>query len=707
MEKNDKNIDQVLYNQPLFESMARFEDAVWMIDLETQQGFIMHDRFTPSRLGMTVPLDYLLDIIYTSSNPFDAREMATHFTLEALSSLKDIEEYTSPSFMVNGEYHKLRYTLTPSRGPRGIVTRVFVTFMDVQAMLDMQQNAERQKQLYQSISHITSHAKSIDEGVNRALAIIGQYAGVSRVYIFENEENEDFSSNTFEWCNDGIAHCADKLQHVSYDEYGYKELFTDNRFLCITDVNKLPEKQRKFFEMRDIKAVMNYAFYDDDRFMGYIGLDCCVRTRPEWTNNSSDQQMLTFASDLLLTYLIKERHLQRIISARERELQQHAIVRALSEDYLLIALSNPETGMMRALKVHEELMSIFPDVNREEEYPHDQIYHQYAELRVHPDDRHGFLRYLSVKNIKAELKRKSTFHYNYRIINTKGEVHYFRSRHQRLEGGCEFISAYRCIDEIIHYEQENRRIQEEAHAAQEYAEKTQLFMSNMSHEFRTPLNAIVGFSELLCDDEGMALMSKDEKNEISHLVRKNSSLLMTLVNDVLDISSAESGRMKMTFRRVNCAELFKGAVAAVRESYKETTRAEFRLEGCPDEYFMVTDPQRLSQVLYNLLSNAAKNTPEGSIVVGGSPSPEEGVMHFWVKDTGCGIPAENAELIFDRFEKLDPFKQGTGLGLAISRAILERLGGRIWLDTDYTDGALFHFTHAIDLHVEQNQVIRM
>lgn len=694
------------YNKPLFESMSRFEDAVWMIDLEQQEGYILHDRFTPSRLGMRVPLDYLLDIIYTSNNPFDANEMASHFTLDSLSALTQNEEYTSPSFLVNGEPHTLRYTLTPAKGARGTVARVFVTFLDVQEMLDKQGEADRQRRLYQIVSHILSHSRDVNEAVNKALERIGNIVGVSRIYIFENDPDDpDMCSNTFEWCNKGVEPKMPYQQHLSYEKYGFKELFHDRQFVCYSDVSVLPDFQRRTYEAQGVKALMQYVFYDDDRLAGFIGLDSCEQARPEWKSESADQQMLLFVSELLFTFLKKERNLEHIKRVQAKEKEQHAIVNALSDEYITVFLSNPERMTMRILKVNDELLQLFPQVDTRLEYSHDELYEQYITNRVHPADREEARKSLKLSRIMNELSNAGTYHYNYRIIDFDGVEHYFRSRHQWLPGTNEILSAYRCIDETIQYEREHQRILDEARAAHEYAEKTRQFMSSMSHEFRTPLNAIVGFTDMLCDPNYADMLSPKDREEMGGLIRTNAHLLTTLVNDVLDISAAEAGRLKMNYQRVDVTALCRKVIHSVRSAYGYLTNAEFKLEVSHEDFWVKTDSQRLSQVLYNLLSNAAKNTPSGTISLGFNLDSESHLLQFCVKDTGCGIPVEKAEVIFDRFEKLDSFKQGTGLGLAICRAIAQRFGGNVWLDTSYTDGALFRFTHRTDLDVVEGTTV--
>lgn len=216
------------------------------------------------------------------------------------------------------------------------------------------------------------------------------------------------------------------------------------------------------------------------------------------------------------------------------------------------------------------------------------------------------------------------------------------------------------------------------------------FLANMSHEIRTPLNAIVGFSSVLIGKD----VTEEEREEYCEIIQKNSDLLLHLINDILDISRLESGRIKLLNEKCNLVDLCKTAIATVE--YTRRTNAQFRLCIPYESVEFFTDSQRFQQVLINLLTNAAKFTAEGVITVEVIVKWEEAKVIIKVIDTGCGIPVEKSERIFERFEKLNEYAQGTGLGLSICRVIVEQLGGYIWLDKEYADGACFVFTHPLE-----------
>jgi signal transduction histidine kinase len=243
--------------------------------------------------------------------------------------------------------------------------------------------------------------------------------------------------------------------------------------------------------------------------------------------------------------------------------------------------------------------------------------------------------------------------------------------------------------------------------AEEASNMKSTFIANMSHEIRTPLNAIVGFSQIITTPE--MEITEEERKEFSDLIMMNSNLLLNLVNDILDLSKMDAGKMTYSLAPVDIVDLCTMAANSAKSDLK--AGVEIFTDMPSGSITITTDKQRLLQVMTNLLSNAKKCTEVGSITVkvskcraDGTPIGNHKAANFVsvsVSDTGCGIPPEKAEQVFARFKKLDSFRQGTGLGLSITRTIVEQLGGRIWVDTNYTLGARFVFTHPIHAVIKE------
>lgn len=220
--------------------------------------------------------------------------------------------------------------------------------------------------------------------------------------------------------------------------------------------------------------------------------------------------------------------------------------------------------------------------------------------------------------------------------------------------------------------------------AQEADKMKNAFIANMSHEIRTPLNAIVGFSRLITETENAS-----EQQEFLTIINNNSDLLLQLINDILDFAKIESGTLNYNISNVDlkdiCHEVY------VSQSLKMTSDVALLFHGeLLPSVRLQTDTQRVEQVLLNLLSNAIKCTNQGFVSL--SYEVEEEFVRVSITDTGIGIAKDKQLSVFDRFVKLDDFRQGTGLGLSICKMIIEKLGGEIGVKSELGKGATFWFT---------------
>ena len=232
------------------------------------------------------------------------------------------------------------------------------------------------------------------------------------------------------------------------------------------------------------------------------------------------------------------------------------------------------------------------------------------------------------------------------------------------------------------------RLEQSQRALENAIQTKSLFLSNMSHEIRTPLSAISGFSALLTD-KGLDM---DTRQQCGEVIQQNSDLLLKLINDVIDLSNLGLGKMKFKFGYYDAITICHNVIETVNKV--KQTQAEVLFRTSLDFLELYTDDSRLQQLLINLLINSTKFTSSGSITLEVSRESDITAL-FSVTDTGCGIPLEQQNKIFNRFEKLNEGVQGTGLGLSICQLIIERIGGKIWIDSEYVSGCRFYFTHPI------------
>mgnify|MGYP000261397000 FL=1 len=286
---------------------------------------------------------------------------------------------------------------------------------------------------------------------------------------------------------------------------------------------------------------------------------------------------------------------------------------------------------------------------------------------------------LFLRNIRQCLEDGELKEIEYPLDVDDCERHYFQARIAPFEDN----KVMALIHDIGDRVQRSNELIEAKQRAEEADRMKSVFLANMSHEIRTPLNAIVGFSEIIALTE-----DEVEKAEYLNIIQKNSNLLLQLINDILDLSRIESGKSEMNFQLVEMT----GLIDEVEKVHRLKMKTAIRLNVIrPDEeIWIMVDRNRITQVLFNFLSNAIKNTHEGAITLGLEVCGEW--LKVYVTDTGCGIAKEKLPLIFNRFEKLNDFVQGTGLGLPICQSIVERLGGKISVASEVGVGRPFVMT---------------
>lgn len=233
-----------------------------------------------------------------------------------------------------------------------------------------------------------------------------------------------------------------------------------------------------------------------------------------------------------------------------------------------------------------------------------------------------------------------------------------------------------------------KRTEQDLRQAKEAAETSDrlksAFLANMSHEIRTQLNAIVGFSEAL-----MMTDNPTEQQEYINIITNNNEVLLRLIGDILDLAKIEAGMLEFVYTDVDINAAFKELEQSSRLRM-HNSEVEIHFAEQMPELIMHTDRNRLMQVMNNLMTNAMKFTHQGHINFGYQMS-DNGIVHFYLSDTGTGIPKEQQPYIFERFVKLNSFVQGTGLGLSICQSIVKRLNGEIGVDSEPGKGSTFWF----------------
>ena len=320
--------------------------------------------------------------------------------------------------------------------------------------------------------------------------------------------------------------------------------------------------------------------------------------------------------------------------------------------------------------------SWYRNVGEADETPLSDIFGTYRHF--HPDDRALLIRFLddARKGLTTQLSKEM------RVLREDGiytwtHVNLLVKKYAPQDRIIEIISINYDITELKRTEEMLVKARDKAEASDRLKSA---FLANMSHEIRTPLNAIVGFSSLLTSTENAA-----EKELYNSLIGHNNKLLLNLINDVIDLSKIESGYLELRPDWVNLTELLDESVAEY--AHQVPSGVELLTNYPAHDSLVELDKLRIKQILSNFLSNALKNTTTGHVEVFYEVDHQS--VRIGVKDTGRGIPQNMLEKIFERFEKLDSFAQGAGLGLPICKLIVEKMNGRILVDSQLGIGTTF------------------
>lgn len=432
---------------------------------------------------------------------------------------------------------------------------------------------------------------------------------------------------------------------------------------------------------------------------GDVSLYQYLRAHPAITLTTAVAIMLV-ASMIALMW-VHGRLSRRLLLTKEKanhELsEQLAIVEALSRDYANMLAINPDAATTSIIKIMDRKVADFAEDGEIVAYK--RLVGNYIERKVHPEDRKYMSQALSLDNVLEKLKEKEEYSGTYRIF-LNGETQYYQFTFVRPTGKSRkedniILAGFRNIDDVMRREQEQKRALEDALAKSRYASAAKTaFLNNMSHDIRTPMNAIIGFTTLASANADNVPLVRRYLDKIM----TSGNHLLSLINDVLNMSRIESGKVKIKEEEVSLPEIFRDLSTIVQADIR-SKKINFQMEAINvSAENIYCDKLRLNQVLLNVLSNAIKYTPAGGIVnvtLIQTSVVEEGKAsyEFHVRDSGIGMSKGFLEHVFEPFEREQTTTvsgiEGTGLGLTITKNIVEMMGGTISVESELGKGSEF------------------
>ncbi len=388
-----------------------------------------------------------------------------------------------------------------------------------------------------------------------------------------------------------------------------------------------------------------------------------------------------------------------------KERRQMELVQALSVDYSLVCVFDLHTGAGRALRISACRVGVLDSIF-EGALSLPECMERYIETCVYQDDRELMRRSCSAERLREELEKNRLYYVNYRTM-CEDSLRYFQMKAVRVgdeENSCSVVMGFRSVDEETRSELEKKNLLEDALSQANRASKAKsVFLSNMSHDIRTPMNAIVGFTNL-------AITHIDRKEQVEEYLKKiltSGNHLVSLINDVLDMSRIESGKMHLDEVLCSLPDILHGLRSIVQADIR-TKQLDFYIDAVNvvnEEIYC--DRLRLNQVLLNLLSNCIKYTGAGGMVsmrITEKPDAPAGYANyeFSIKDTGIGMSEEFVAHIFEPFERERNSTisgiQGTGLGMAITKNIVDMMNGTIEVKSKQGVGTEFIVSFTFRLH---------
>ncbi len=423
--------------------------------------------------------------------------------------------------------------------------------------------------------------------------------------------------------------------------------------------------------------------------------------------------LFALAVGVMIFLYLRSRWNNRLLQTTEQAKQaleeQLAIVNALSRDYLNVYTVNMRTAGVRIVKMEGYLIPGL-DPKSKREYPYNDALRRYIESRVLEEDKGYLTEALSMERVREELSANPEYAGTYRVP-VDGEVHNYQFTYvpYRPAGQTDplVLAGFRNIDEIVRKEQEQKAILEEAlHMAQAASEAKTSFLSSVSHDIRTPMNAIMGFLALMRDE----VEHPDVIRDYIQRIDAASKHLLSLINDVLDMNKIESGSTTLNLAELDLAEVIEEINTIIRPQAREKNQSFDIFAPHLNFEHLVGDRMRISQILINLLSNSVKYTPEGGTVamrVEELPQVVDSYsrIRFTISDNGQGMSEDFLKVIFDPFTREDTRLtheiQGTGLGMAITKSLVDLMGGTIHVESKEGEGSTF--TVELELRIQEKE----
>lgn len=617
--------------------------------------------------------DSLWKAIRLDGSNFPIEEHPTHVSLHTKKTLLDV---------VMGIYHidKDKYVwINVSSIPifedeRNKPVGVYAVLEDTTIRIETEKLLERQTELQKILTKISASFINISDRaprqlVNKSLKMLGNYFKADRVYIFEYEHDIQNIRNLYEWCNHGIVPQIDELQETPFSMVpDWIETHFKNNVINIPDVSQLDKDNalRGLLESQDIKSIITVPIFINDNCFGFVGIDSVLDGK---IYADIDEEILRIFSQLLANLFKQITFQQQIIESKK------FLDEVLDSSNSPIMIKDIEGRYQYVNRAMKELIKLSDEeIVGKTDF---ELYPKNIALKFARNDRKVFE---ENRLIVAEetFHRGTTKKY---FISNKFPIKNLDGQPKSL---C--VIAHEITDQIA---------RKEAEASNEAKSK---FLSRMSHEFRTPLHAILGSSYVMQYDK---TLNERHKKHLGSIIRSGSHLLQ-LISGILDFSKIETTEIIINKRTFSIEELLLDLELMFIQIIEEKSiELHFEIRDLPQ--YVSADVGKIRQVLVNIIGNSIKFTQKGSVTVNvqvlqKQPNAKHRIL-FMISDTGPGMSKENVNNIFNEFAQFsaDEMHKGTGLGMPISKKLTDAMKGSLRIDSKLGTGTTTYFEVPIDM----------
>lgn len=528
------------------------------------------------------------------------------------------------------------------------------------------ENNLKQQAIVSKISMNYNSLKEFEKKTNDAMRTIGEHTNVSRVYIFENSKNNELTSNTYEWCNSGVEPQINELQEIPYSLIpSWKTFLEEDGEIFSENITTLPQDIRDILEPQGIDSILVLPLLAQGRIFGFVGFDECNSNR-KW--RKSEKELLRTIANIISNNFLRQRVQSDLV---ESERENRFIIESIPD----VIIHANKDGNIISLKSAQKsnLSNIIKDEN--------------SETLLDAFNKNLAQSFQSAINLCL---KETQYKLDFKNLNWD-EVEYYEARLVKLTESEVLI----IIRDVTVIKENERQLEIAKNKAEEASKIKTEFLANVSHEIRTPLNAILGFSQWLYENSEI-----DLHREYLDSIVKSGRNLLDVINNILDLSKLEAGKIDIDLNPMNYIEI----VTDIKVSFDQVIEEKglhFKIttdDSVPD--YILMDELRFYQIIFNLVSNAIKFTNKGFIHVFAFSTKteveDEIDLMIAIEDTGIGIKQEQQERIFDSFTQQygenNRNYDGTGLGLAIVDGLLKKLDGSVSVNSAEGKGTTFTLT---------------